>query len=149
MKRSDRIEPLRTLAGGEEKDRSLDYGSCKQQYDHATQQLEELRTYLQEYHSNPSHVEGSRLDIARMQQDRQFLLQLAETIRIQEETVARCAQAMEAAREQWMDSRTHSKRLERLHEGYRKVEQSDADRREQSAQDDLSGQRHTWNKNNT
>lgn len=143
VKRSTKIEPIKALAERDEQARSLDYSGCKQRLDEACSKLEELLNYREEYDSAPLSDEG-HLDIAKLQENRQFLVKLTQVIQLQEQNVERLRELTESAREAWLNSRVKTKNLDRLSENYRDEEDRAAERVEQKQSDELNSQRFLW-----
>ncbi len=145
-KRSSKIEPVKALAARDEQARSMDYSTCKQRLDDASTKLEELLRYREDYDRPPTSADG-RLDIAKLQENRQFLAKLSEVIKLQERNVAKLQHVAEHARNEWLASRVKTKNLDQLSENYVREENREAERVEQKQADELTGQRFIWNQN--
>lgn len=145
MKRSKRLQPVQDIAARSEKTAMQRYIDHRRRYEEACRQLDELLSYQAEYAVSLRRPVDASLDVARMQQDRQFMQRLGEAVKAQEIVVAKGRDIVEEAKRAWLVSRQRSQSLDTLAENYRAGEIAEAERIEQKNTDELATQRFIWN----
>lgn len=137
-KRSERLEPVRKVAGRDEQDASRELARSQQVLAEQESRLEQLRNYRDEYRRMLSGGGGQAVDPRRLRDQRAFLARLDEVIEQQEQVVRKSQEQYEQQRSGWIDARSRVNALGQAADRYRRDEQRSADRREQREQDDLA-----------
>ena len=101
------------------------------------QQLEQLKTYRDEYVKNSTEGRGT-MDAVKLQNYRSFLGRLGEALRQQLTLLDRARAEYENRRLEWSAKRIEAESLGRVIDRFRKEEQRDADQREQREGDDAA-----------
>ncbi len=113
-------------------------GQSQQQLNAQLAKLEQLRGYREQYAADFAASGGTGLDATRLRDYRVFLSRLGEAVRQQEAVVARYQSQHEQARQQWVESRSHSQAIDKVVSRYREQEQRQQEKREQREQDERS-----------
>lgn len=137
MKRSDRLKPVRDLAGGRERDAGLALAELRRQVDEQERRLEQLCGFREEYLSGRPPGLGTT-DAVRLANYGAFLGRLNDAIRDQEKRIADLRHAAERQAESWRERRSETAALDRVVERLHADEQRAVDRREQRDQDELA-----------
>ena len=140
-KKSQRLKPVQEFAEREEQEVAQRYAAVQQQHQQQRDKLTELQQYYDDYRRS---TESRHCDLKHLQESRLFLSRLAQAIRQQSDTVARCTAQLDDIRQQWMTARQHSMSMEQLLERYKRVERREQDARDQRESDELSSQRFVW-----
>ena len=138
MTRSKRMQPVQHVAQGREQDAMHKLGHSQQFLDAQRAKLEELRAYRDQYANYFASSGGNGVSATRVQDYRIFLGRLGEAVRQQEALIAQCEVQHEQARQQWVDSRSHSQAIGKVIERYKTEENIVQERREQQEQDERS-----------
>lgn len=144
MKRSQRLGQLLTLAMRDVELMGGQYRQAMQLLAQAEGKLNQLREYREEYSQRVRDGQGRRVDLAQVQEARQFLCRLADAEQTQTQEVARQRGLVQIAEQAWIDGRQRCRSLEDLIARYRTQEHELLERAEQARTDDLAGQRHVW-----
>jgi flagellar FliJ protein len=137
MMRSKRFEPIRDIVSLSATDLSRAMGEAGRRVADLERQLEQLKTYRDEYVKNSTEDRGT-MDAVKLQNYRSFLGRLGDALR-QQLTLLDCARAdYENRRLEWSAKRIEAESLGRVIERFRSEEQRDADRREQREGDDAA-----------
>ena len=137
-KRSERLDPVRKVAGMDEQDASRELAHSQQVLAEQEGRLEQLRNYRDEYRRMLSGGGGQAVDPRRLRDQRAFLARLDEVIDQQEQVVQKSLEQYEQQRSGWVEARSRVNALGQAADRYRRDEQRQADRREQREQDDLA-----------
>ena len=134
MKRSERIDAIRSVAEHEEREYSKRLGAAQQALTAATQKLAELDAYRREYRATTVVPSGS--SAAAWQEHNRFLQRLDQAVAAQQAIVQEGEAVREKHRRQWMAKRQRLESLSRAVDRYQGAEQLAQDRRDQRVQDD-------------
>jgi flagellar protein FliJ len=137
MMRSKRFEPIRDIASTSATDLSRAMGEAGRRVADLEQQLEQLKTYRDEYVKNSTEGRGT-MDAVKLQNYRSFLGRLGEALRQQLTLLDRARAEYENRRLEWSAKRIEAESLGRVIDRFRKEEQRDADQREQREGDDAA-----------
>jgi flagellar FliJ protein len=137
VKRSDRLKPVRDLAGGRERDAGLALADLRRQVEEQERRLEQLRGFREEYVSGRPPGLGTT-DAVRLANYGAFLGRLHDAIREQEKRVAELRNEAERQAQAWRERRSETAALDRAVERLHADERRTADRREQHDQDELA-----------
>ncbi len=94
-------------------------------------QLEQLKTYREEYVRNSTDTAGGVMDAVKLQNYRTFLDRLGEALRQHEKSLAAAREEHEKRRQAWSEKRIEAESLGRVVERFRKEELHAQERREQ------------------
>jgi flagellar FliJ protein len=137
MMRSKRFEPIQEIASTSATDLSRAMGEAGRRVAELERQLEQLKTYRDEYVRNSAQASGS-IDAVRLQNYRSFLDRLGEALR-QHLTKLDVARAdYEKRRVAWSEKRIEAESLGRAIDRFRKEERQVAEQREQREGDDAA-----------
>ncbi|MDB6085947.1 MAG: flagellar export protein FliJ [Gammaproteobacteria bacterium] len=137
MMRSKRFEPIQEIASTSAQDLSRAMGEAGRRVADLERQLDQLKTYRDEYVGNSTGSRGT-MDAVKLQNYRSFLDRLGTALRqhLAKLDVARAE--YEKRRSQWSEKRIEAESLGRAIERFRKEEQYAADQREQREGDDAA-----------
>jgi flagellar FliJ protein len=137
MMRSKRFEPIQEMASTSATDLSRAMGEAGRRVADLERQLEQLRTYRDEYVSNSTESRGAT-DAVKLQNYRSFVDRLSEALRQQSTKLDNARAEYERRRLQWSEKRIEAESLGRVIERFRKEERHAADQREQREGDDAA-----------
>ena len=137
MKRSKRFEPIRDIVSTSATDLSRAMGEAGRRAADLERQLEQLKTYRDEYVKNSIQDDGT-MDAVKLQNYRSFLGRLGDAIRQQLTLLDRARAEFENRRLEWSAKRIEAESLGRAIDRFRSEEQRDAERREQRDGDDAA-----------
>jgi flagellar export protein FliJ len=137
MKRSKRFEPIRDIASTSATDLSRAMGEAGRRAADLERQLEQLKTYRDEYVKNSIQDDGT-MDAVKLQNYRSFLGRLGDAIRQQLTLLDRARAEFENRRLEWSAKRIEAESLGRAIDRFRSEELRDAERREQRDGDDAA-----------
>jgi len=143
---SSRIEKIQTLVelAEIEEDKSLQtFSTIQGQFQDHLQQLETLRSYINEYAHTDSQTIISSVQMLSTQA---FVGKLHHAIVEEEKKTEGFQEVMERAREAWVEKRSRKQGLNKLLFKLKQTEQARLDKQEQRFLDELSGQ--TFSRNN-
>jgi flagellar FliJ protein len=137
MLRSKRFEPIQEIVSTSAQDLSRAMGEASRRVADLERQLEQLKTYRDDYVSNSTGGSGA-MDAVKLQNYRSFIDRLGEVLRqhLVKLDVARVE--YEQRRLQWSEKRIEAESLGRVIDRFRKEEQHAADQREQREGDDAA-----------
>jgi flagellar protein FliJ len=137
MMRSKRFEPIQDIVSTSAKDLSRAMGEAGRRVADLERQLEQLKTYRDEYVANST--EGAAvMDAVRLQNYRSFLDRLGEAVRQHLVKLDHARVEYEKRRALWSEKRIEAESLGRVIERFRKEEQQAAEQREQREGDDAA-----------
>jgi flagellar FliJ protein len=137
MMRSKRFEPIRDIVSMSATDLSRVMGEAGRRVADLERQLEQLKTYRDEYVKNSTEDHGT-MDAVKLQNYRSFLGRLGDALRQQLTLLDRARADYENRRLEWSAKRIEAESLGRVIERFRSEEQRDAERREQREGDDAA-----------
>jgi flagellar protein FliJ len=137
MLRSKRFEPIRDIASTSATDLSRAMGEAGRRVSELERQVEQLKTYRDEYVKNSTEDRGT-MDAVKLQNYRSFLGRLGEALRQQQTLLDHARATFENRRLEWSAKRIEAESLGRVIERFRGEEQRDAERREQREGDDAA-----------
>ena len=137
MKKSKRFEPIQEIASTSAKDLSRAMGEAGRKVAEIERQLEQLRSYRDEYVRN-STQSAAAMDAVKLQNYRSFLDRLGEALRQHLKSLENARAEYETRRAAWSEKRVEAESLSRAVDRFRKEEQHVADRREQREGDDAA-----------
>ena len=137
MKRSKRFEPIRDIASTSATDLSRAMGEAGRRAADLEKQLEQLKTYRDEYVKNSIDDSGT-MDAVKLQNYRSFLGRLGDAIRQQLTLLDHARAEFENRRLEWSAKRIEAESLGRVIDRFRSEERRDADRSEQREGDDAA-----------
>lgn len=137
MKRSKRFEPIRDMASTSATDLSRAMGEAGRRAADLERQLEQLKTYRDEYVKNSIQDDGT-MDAVKLQNYRSFLGRLGDAIRQQLTLLDHARAEFENRRLEWSAKRIEAESLGRAIDRFRSEELRDAERREQRDGDDAA-----------
>ena len=137
MLRSKRFEPIQEIVSTSAQDLSRAMGEASRRVADLERQLEQLKTYRDDYVTNSTGSRGA-MDAVKLQNYRSFIDRLGEVQRqhLVKLNVARAD--YEQRRLQWSEKRIEAESLGRVIDRFRKEEQHAADQREQREGDDAA-----------
>lgn len=136
MKRSERFEPVVKVAENREQEAARVLGDAQSALTSAQQKQAELESYREEYVQRFHSTGATGMSAAQMLDYRAFLVKLDLAISEQALVVEQAASLVEQQRQEWFVRRGKVKMLDTVVERYQTEEQRDANRKEQSDQDD-------------
>ena len=137
MMKSKRFEPIQEIASTEAVDLSRSMGEAGRKVADIESQLEQLKTYRDEYVRN-STQSAAAMDAVKLQNYRSFLDRLGEALRQHMKSLEIARAEYERRRALWSEKRVEAESLSRVVDRFRKEEQHVADRREQREGDDAA-----------
>jgi flagellar FliJ protein len=137
MMRSKRFEPIRDIASTSATDLSRAMGEAGRRVSEVERQVEQLKTYRDEYVRNSTEDRGT-MDAVKLQNYRSFLGRLGEALRQQQTLLDHARANFENRRLEWSAKRIEAESLGRVIDRFRGEEQRDAERREQREGDDAA-----------
>ena len=137
MMRSQRFEPIRDIASTSATDLSRAMGEAGRRVSELERQVEQLKTYRDEYVRNSTEDRGT-MDAVKLQNYRSFLGRLGEALRQQQTLLDHARANFENRRLEWSAKRIEAESLGRVIDRFRGEEQRDAERREQRDGDDAA-----------
>jgi flagellar protein FliJ len=137
MMKSKRFEPIQEIASNSAKDLSRTMGEAGLKVQELERQLEQLKTYRDEYVRNSTQADGA-MDAVKLQNYRSFLDRLGEAMRQHLKSLDAARKEFERRRAQWSEKRIEAESLSRVVDRFRREEQHVADRREQRDGDEAA-----------
>jgi flagellar FliJ protein len=137
MMRSKRFQPIQEIASTAATDLSRAMSEAGRRVADLEGQLEQLKTYREEYVRNSSGTHGA-MNAVKLQNYRSFLDRLGEVLRQHLAQLDNARVEYERRRLQWSAKRIEAESLGRVIERFRKEEQHAADQREQREGDDAA-----------
>jgi flagellar FliJ protein len=137
MMRSKRFEPIQEIVSTSAKDLSRAMGDAGRRVADLERQLEQLKTYRDEYVRSSTQSTGT-IDAVRLQNYRSFLDRLGEAMRQHLVNIEVARAEYEKRRVLWSEKRIEAESLGRVIDRFRKEEQHQADQREQREGDDAA-----------
>jgi flagellar FliJ protein len=137
MMRSKRFEPIQEIVSTSAKDLSRTMGDAERRVADLERQLEQLKTYRDEYVRSSTQASGT-IDAVRLQNYRSFLDRLGEAMRQHLVNIEAARAEYEKRRLLWSEKRIEAESLGRVIDRFRKEERHEAEQREQREGDDAA-----------
>ena len=137
MMKSKRFEPIQEIASSRAVDLSRAMGEAGRKVADIESQLEQLKTYRDEYVRN-STQSAAAMDAVKLQNYRSFLDRLGEALHQHMKSLETARAEYERRLALWSEKRVEAESLSRVVDRFRKEEQHVADRREQREGDDAA-----------
>ncbi len=134
MTRSERMEPIKSLADDREREAARRMEVARRALDDAERQLVQLRQYRAEYAERIT--QSGAPDVVRLQNYQAFLSRLGDAITQQEQVVKEALRALAGATEGWQEKRIEAASLGRAVDKIAIGERMVADRRAQRESDE-------------
>jgi flagellar protein FliJ len=136
MTRSKRMQPIKNLADGREREAGAQVATARKALEDAEKQLVQLRAYRAEYASRVNN--GAAADGVRLQNYHAFLGRLTSAIEQQEKTVADALAALESQTDSWRERRIEAASIGRAVDRMATGERRADDKRTQREDDERS-----------
>lgn len=136
MKRSKRMQPVVQVAESREQLAARALGAAQGLLDQAVQQLDELKSYRDDYLRRFEQAGAAGMGAAQLGDYRHFLQKLGLAIEQQTQVIAQASQDVEAKRGLWFASRGKVRMLGTVVSRYQCEEERDDMRKEQQEQDE-------------
>jgi flagellar export protein FliJ len=137
MNKSKRFEPIRQIATSSADALSLAMADAGRRVADLERQLEQLKSYRDEYVRNSNENRGA-MDAVKLQNYRSFLDRLGAALRQQTNSLDAARAEYEGRRLKWSEKRVEAESLSRVVDRFRKEERHAADQREQREGDDAA-----------
>ncbi|MDG6773342.1 flagellar export protein FliJ [Thiomicrorhabdus sp. ZW0627] len=137
--RIQKIQTLVDLAEIEEERSAKTFAEIQAQHKHHLQQLEMLKTYVEEY-SQANVSKGQTFQPIQMLSTQAFVAKLQHAVQAESDKVDEFSKMVERAREAWLEKRTRMNALKKLHGKLVQDHQFKLDKQEQRFLDELSSQ---------
>ena len=134
MTRSERMQPIKSLADTRERDAGTVVAGARRVLEEREKQLEQLRAYRAEYAARAAQQGAA--DAVRLQNYHAFLGRLADAVRQQQELVEAARQDLERKTADWQQRRVEAASLGKVVERIASAERRVADRRDQRDTDE-------------
>ena len=138
MKKSQRLEPVITVAKNREQKAAQAVGETQRVLAHNEAKLAELIAYRQEYAKRYEDIGRDGMQINRLNEFRQFLTRLNEAIASQRELIKLKQSELEKKNSTWSQTRIKHKSIDKIATRHRDVELREEDCRQQDESDDRS-----------
>jgi flagellar protein FliJ len=135
--KSRRFEPIQEIASNSANELSRAMAEAGRRVADLERQLEQLKTYRDEYVRNSTEGRGA-MDAVKLQNYRSFLERLGEALRQHLKNLDAARAEYEKRRARWSEKRIEAESLSRVVERFRNEERHAADRREQREGDDAA-----------
>ena len=138
MKKSQRLEPVITVAKNREQKAARAVGETQRILAHNEAKLAELLAYRQEYAKRYEDTGRDGMEINRLNEFRQFLNRLNEAIASQRELIKAKLSELEKKNTMWNQTRVKHKSIDKIATRHRAEELREEDCRQQDESDDRS-----------
>lgn len=137
MKRSDRMEKINVINNGIKTLAGANLARAEQEYAQQLHQLEQLRIYKEEYAEQLRQRMAGQVRPDEIQDYRYFFSSLYRAISQQESIVAHLKNQVENCRREWLARDQEVRKLNKVGDRLRQVEEEDEVRKEQKRSDEL------------
>ncbi|HTV97416.1 MAG TPA: flagellar export protein FliJ [Steroidobacteraceae bacterium] len=137
MTKSKRLEPIHEIASNSADALSRAMADAGRRVADLERQLEQLKTYRDEYMKNAG-VAGGAMDAVKLQNYRSFLERLGDAMRQHLKNLDAARAEFEKRRSLWSEKRVEAESLDRAMQRLRKEEQHAVERREQREGDEAA-----------
>ena len=138
MKKSQRLEPVITVAKNREQKAAQAVGESRRILARNEAKLAELLAYRQEYAKRYEDTGRDGMEIHRLNEFRQFLKRLNDAIASQRELIKIKQSELEKKNSTWSETRIKHKSIDKIATRHRTEELRDEDCRQQDDSDDRS-----------
>ena len=138
MKKSQRLEPVITVAKNREQKAAQAVGESRRILARNEAKLAELLAYRQEYAKRYEDTGRDGMEINRLNEFRQFLNRLNEAIASQRELIKAKLSELEKKNTMWNQTRVKHKSIDKIATRHRAEELREEDCRQQDESDDRS-----------
>lgn len=136
MRNSQRMQPVARVAQSRERDAARRMGQDMQQLELTQLQLEQLIAYREQYAQGFQAAGKAGFSAAQMREYQLFISRLNDAIVHQRQQLIASRQISEKSSSSWRDSRSHSKKIDKVVEQRKSHERREINDREQREQDD-------------
>jgi flagellar FliJ protein len=136
MLKSKRLQPVIKVAQSREDDAVLALNEYRKVIDQHQAKLIELRQYHAEYTQRLNDSGRTGLNIAQINDYRNFIARLAVAVKQQEELLESCEVVLKEKHDAWMLTRVHHQALDKVVDRYQEQEHQESEKREQAESDE-------------
>ncbi len=141
MTRSERLQPVLSVAEEQDRAAALALARCRQRLQQQEARLAELQQYQADYARRFRQGAGDGLGAARLSDYRAFLDRLGEALRQQQALIESIRAECAGLERRWMAARMRLDALGKVSARYHRQELLERERREQAETDERSGYR--------
>jgi len=138
MLKSKRLQPVIKVAQSREDDAVQALNEYRKVIDQHEAKLIELRQYHAEYTQRLNDGGRNGLNIAQINDYRNFIARLAVAVQQQEELLESCEVVLKEKHDAWMQTRVHHQALDKVVGRYQQQEHQESEKREQAESDERS-----------
>ena len=136
MLKSKRLQPVIKVSQSREDDAVLALNEYRKVMDQHQAKLIELRQYHAEYTQRLNDSGRTGLNIAQINDYRNFIVRLAVAVKQQEELLESCEIVLKEKHDAWMLTRVHHQALDKVVDRYQEQEHQESEKREQAESDE-------------
>ena len=136
MKKSNRLKPIAKIRKQAADVAGRQYGELCQQAEVNKNQLDELKTYRQQYSNSFQAASNSGLTAIQMQQYNHFINRLDDVIKQQKQNVINAQSQCDIAYKNWLSKRCDNKVIDKLIESRQQLEKQQQEKKEQKELED-------------
>lgn len=125
------------LAGEQRDEAAQRLAAGREQWQGASQQLEQLQHYQRQYVGQVQRESQQGIAVQTLMESRRFIAELESLIATQQQTLAQQDANLQVLTEQWVAASQYLNAVERLKDSRLSEERQSAERREQQLVDDL------------
>ena len=125
------------LAGEQRDEAAQRLAAGREQWQGASQQLEQLQHYQRQYVGQVQRESQQGIAVQTLMESRRFIAELEGLIATQQQTVAQQDANLQVLTEQWVAARQYLNAVERLKDSRLREQRQSAERQEQQLVDDL------------
>jgi len=138
MLKSKRLQPVIKIAKGREEDAARALSDYRRVVDQHEAKLIELRHYHDEYRLRLDEAGRNGMNIAQLNDYRNFISRLAIAIQQQEALMVECQQQLNEKNRAWLLSRGRHQALDKVAGRYEQQEHQESEKRAQAESDERS-----------
>lgn len=136
MRNSQRMQPVARVAQSKERDAARRLGMHMHQVEQEQLQLDQLIAYREQYIQGFQTAGKAGFSVTQMREYQLFISRLNDAIVQQRQQVVASRHTCATSNSSWRDSRSHSKKIDKVVEQRKFHEQREINGREQREQDD-------------
>jgi flagellar FliJ protein len=136
MKRAERLEPVRELLDGTERDRALRVSAAQGRLVDAERRTLDLERYLAEYQEAFRQRASAGMGVSGMRDYQIFIARLTEAVNQQHLQVAQLRAECERERALWSEAAARNRAVDKVIAAARREDQKAEDRRSQKESDE-------------
>lgn len=141
MSRSQRMEPIRQIAGDKADAAAKALAAVQQRLAEQRLRLQQLEEFRAQYQEQRMHSGEAGIDSFRLRDYNAFVGRIDTAVKQQQGEVKRIEAEAEQKRQQWIALFGKARALEKVVERYTDIEQQEAERREQQENDAFAQRR--------